>query len=294
MKDLSKDVTQELIQRLGADKAAREKFYRFFGLKIQDQYPLMNDIEQLFPDTTVSVLKECFEALQLCDLAELLEKVRPRSLRPTLSPEQKEKLREDDDRPLKYHNNVAVLVVNNSVGMDIAARDSAEKIEAFFKDLNARNEVAIIPSSGSQEMDKLCELHEDLWGIQQKIREMEYLNWLDAEGKRRQLEALQRHRVRLEQKLGTQIEEEDGQKVELPSDIVYPSRLRQSLNEIKQQESRLKHELDIYKDMVAKLREQEERNIEKVKELNRETQKAVSTAFDKWIHKQGWLVSMAC
>ena len=93
LKDLSDDVTREFIKKLQADEAALEKFYQFFGLKLGDRYPLkgrfpLHEIKTLFPDTTINVLKECFEVLQLYDLGEILEKVRPRSLRPAVSPEQ--------------------------------------------------------------------------------------------------------------------------------------------------------------------------------------------------------------
>ncbi|KAJ7377982.1 hypothetical protein OS493_025298 [Desmophyllum pertusum] len=104
----------------------------------------LSQIKEFFPDTTVGVLKECFVALQLYDFAELLEKVRPRSLRPALSPEQIEQLRGSSDRPTKYHNKVAVLVVKHIVGKYNVERVDVEKIEAFFKDLNSRNEVTII------------------------------------------------------------------------------------------------------------------------------------------------------
>jgi len=40
LKDLSDDVTDELIKRLQADGAAFEKFYQFFGLKMGVRYPL--------------------------------------------------------------------------------------------------------------------------------------------------------------------------------------------------------------------------------------------------------------
>ena len=152
MKDLSDDVTDELILRLQADEAVLEKFYQFFGLKLGDRYPFegrfpLQDIKKLFPDTTVSMLKECFEVLRLHDLTELMEKVKPRSLRPAVSPEQIEKLRRADNRPTKYHSDVAVLVVDFTVEGDILETEDARKIETCFKDLNSRNEVAIISSS---------------------------------------------------------------------------------------------------------------------------------------------------
>ena len=68
----------------------------------------------------------------------------PRSLCPGLSQEQIEKLRRAHERPTKYHSDLAVLVVDHSYEGDIVKREDAEKIKTFFKDLNSRNEVAII------------------------------------------------------------------------------------------------------------------------------------------------------
>ena len=88
------------------------------------------------------------------DFAEILEKVRPRSLRPALSPEQIEKLWRAGDRPTKYHSNVTVLVVNHTVGKDIVKIIDPEEIETFFKDLNSRNEVTTISLASSEETGK--------------------------------------------------------------------------------------------------------------------------------------------
>ena len=57
MKDLSSDLTEELIERLQADNAAAKNFFTFFGLPHFSLFHL-TDIKDLFPDTTVSVLKK--------------------------------------------------------------------------------------------------------------------------------------------------------------------------------------------------------------------------------------------
>ena len=71
-------MTIELSQRLQADPATMVKFYQFFGLKMGLRYRPsgldLTDVQELFPDTTVNMLKECFEALRLYDLVEILEK----------------------------------------------------------------------------------------------------------------------------------------------------------------------------------------------------------------------------
>lgn len=286
LKDLSSDVTQELITRLEADEAAKEKFFRFFGLKMRSRNSLarnvadgltltaLTDIEQLFPDTPVNVLKDCFEALRLYDFFEFLEKVRPRSLRPALSSEQVEKLRAADDRPTKYHSNVAVLVINHSFKEVNVVKDYAEKIEAFFKNLNSHNEVAMIASPSSPETREI------LWEVTQKKRKEEYIK-VYQETIRQQLEIeLPRERERLEKEID--IEEEGKPRVGFTE-----RGHGQSLSEIKREELELRRELDIRMERGAKLREQIEREIEKIKELEKETEKAISTAMDKWIYYQG-------
>ena len=75
-----------------------EKVSRFSGLKGDPFSFSFLPIEHFFPDTTLSVLKECFEVLKLKDLAEILAKVKQRALCPALSSEQVEKLQLGDRR----------------------------------------------------------------------------------------------------------------------------------------------------------------------------------------------------
>ena len=260
LKDLSKEVTQELTGRLECDEVAKEKFYQFFGLKMQGRF-LFSDIEKLFPDTTISVLKDCFEALRLYDLAELLEKVRPRSLRPALSPEEIEKLQSPDDRPTKCHNNVAVLIVNHRDKRDSVEVDNDKKIEKFFKDLNSQNEV-VIESTISQETRDI------LWEVTRKKKEEERLR-----KERERLEKAMKRRKAFE-----------------GSGRVYYQ--RKGPQPTKQEEIWLR-QLERYMKEEAKLTEQIASDIKKTKELEKETERAISAAVDKWIQTQGWFTSSA-
>ena len=265
LKDLSNDITAELSKRLQADEAVLEKFYQYFGLKMEGQYPLkdillVTNIKQMFPDTAVNVVKECFEVLRLYDLVEILEKaMKPRSLRPALSPEQTGKLRKTDDRPTKYHSDVAVLVVNHTIDQeDIVVRENAEKIETIFKDLNSRNEVTIISLAISQET------REFLMELKARNRVIGY----DDPWAEERLERLLRRKTHIEKELekATQMETEHEHK----------RRLELELDGIKQEALRLRGELA----NVARAK----RDLEKLKELNK---KSISTAMDKLIHNQG-------
>ena len=273
LKDLSDDVTDELILRLQADEAVLEKFYQFFGLKLGDRYPFegrfpLQDIKKLFPDTTVSMLKECFEVLRLHDLTELMEKVKPRSLRPAVSPEQIEKLRRADNRPTKYHSDVAVLVVDFTVEMGTVEREDVKKIEAFFKDLNSWNEVAIVSLARSQVNRKV------LREVKERRRRMVFCQ-LDEEDLKTKLEMTVQHKAHLEKTL-EMMRTKTGLK---------PS--RRTLSEAKQQELKCRGELE----NVVKRREQAERDVEKLKELEKEITKPMLTVMDEWIYNQGLLAS---
>ena len=115
------------------------------------------NIFELFPDTPVKLLRDVFEALRLYDLVELLEKAKPRSLRPALPLEDIRKLCKVDDRPTVYHSQVAVLFFIN----DNEEKVNVEKVKAFFKDLNSDSETSVVSLERLQETIKvLAELRQ--------------------------------------------------------------------------------------------------------------------------------------
>lgn len=140
MKNLSKDVTQELIARLRVDQVAKRHIYKSFG--ISQRFDRSMNIFESFPDTPVKVLKDVFEALQLYDLVDLLDRPKKpqpvRSLHPALPLEEILKLRKTTDlRPTTYHSNVAVLIITNE-------KDHlSEGFERFFKGLSSKSDVTV-------------------------------------------------------------------------------------------------------------------------------------------------------
>ena len=157
---------RELIERL-RDEGVRQKFLRFFGLQrnihlnfYDPGEGIFDHIGYFFPDTPISVLKECFEALQLYDFVEFLAaKVRPRSLHSVLSPEEVEKLK-TGNLPTNFHSNAVVLIIN-----DTAESVNAQKIEKFCRDLNLRNVVTLIDSTLKVEKRReLCDLKQKTKG----------------------------------------------------------------------------------------------------------------------------------
>ena len=158
-------------RKLSADTVGLERVFRFFGLKVDfrpsSHVSCMRQIAHSFPNTPVDLMRQCFEALQMYDLVDLLEKaVKTISLRPVLSSGEVETLR-TGNLPTKSHNNVVVLVVNES-----ADKDLNQKIEGFFKELNSQNDVTVIGSSRSEE--KLKELS-DLQRKQMDLKQREMI-----------------------------------------------------------------------------------------------------------------------
>ena len=266
LKDLGRDVMEELNRRLQADKDAMEKVYQFFGLKLGHGFEL-TDLRDLFPDTTVSVLKRCFEALWLYDFSDILEKVRPRSLRPAVSPEQIEKLRRAGVRPAKYHSDVAVLVVNDVLKENVVEKEDLKKIETFFKDLNSRNDVAITSVVSSQETRELREINIRNSGIRR-------YQW-NGDRVRTRLERILQQKARLKKKLEMEKRPQQRERLEL------------ELSRLVKQEELGRRDLE----NIAKEKKQAEKDLEKLKELEKESAKRISTAMDELIHNQGWLTS---
>ena len=163
-------------RKLSADRVGLERVFRFFGLKVDFRpsrhFPSMRQIAHSFPNTPVDLMRQCFEALQMYDLVDLLEKaVKTISLRPVLSSGEVETLR-TGNLPTKSHNNVVVLVVNDS-----ADKDLNQKIEGFFKELNSQNDVTVIGSSWSEEkLKRLRDLKRNQMDLKRKQMDLKRIS----------------------------------------------------------------------------------------------------------------------
>ena len=155
LKDLSKAVTAEISFRLQTDLTALEQFCQSFGLDRAKLHFSMRresrqEIIELFPDTPVSLLRDVFRKLELYDLVELLEKVRPSTLRALPAKEMDKLLNANNKRPTKFFSKAEVLIIDY---FDFAAVEKAniERIGSFFKDLNSKSQVAEITAEVSFE-----------------------------------------------------------------------------------------------------------------------------------------------
>ena len=148
LKDLSKAVTAEISFRLQTDHTALEQFCQSFGLDRTKLHFSMRgesrqEIIELFPDTPVSLLRDVFRKLELYDLVELLEKVRPSTLRAIPAKEMDKLLNANNKRPTKFFSKAEVLIIDY-FGFAAVEKANIERIGSFFKDLNSKSQVAEI------------------------------------------------------------------------------------------------------------------------------------------------------
>ena len=155
LKDLSKELTEELTSKLNRSKDVLNRFYRSFGLDpdlLHDELDRRN-IGKIFPDTPVKLLKEVFEALKLYDFAEFLEKAtKPRTLRPALPLKEIEKLSSVSNRPTKVYSKAKVLIVDVCEACETSADNDVETAGSFFKAQNSRNEVTTLKTDSFKEL----------------------------------------------------------------------------------------------------------------------------------------------
>ena len=280
-------MTEELTFRLKRNKEIQNQFYRSFGLHPDLPYDELTNIRNIFPDTPVKMLKEVFEALQLFDFAELLEKAtKPRTLRPALPLKEIEKLSNVSNRPTKVYSKAEVLIIELCEGPQTAAdndRNDAERVRSCFKALNSQNEITTLTSNHLKkslvELDYLVKVKKEEETVDRREGEREkYLKTLLENrevrkrffqylppGSKLVLEKGEAGIGRLEGRLVPQDEEE--------------SALKKQLNELT--ESRKKWNNERKPSIEEQIQEKEE-------ELQNETEKleiGVSAVIDKWAAK---------
>ena len=191
LKDLSKELTEELTSKLNRNKDVLNRFYRSFGLDpdlLHDELD-RRSIGTIFPDTPVKLLKEVFEALKLYDFAEFLERAtKPRALRPALPLKEIEHLSSVSNRPTKVFSKAKVLIVDVCRACETSADNDVETARSFFKAQNSRNEVTTLKT------DSLKKLLADLDDLARGKREEER-HESRAQKKEATLETLLRNKI---------------------------------------------------------------------------------------------------
>ena len=255
----------ELASRLQNDPVALERFYRSFGLdsgKLRTRG--LSDIKELFPDTPVKMLKDVCEALQLYDLAELLDKLtKPRALRPALPLKEIEKLPTANNRPIKIFTQAEVLIINFS--REDGADSGAENFGSFFKVLNPQNQVTTLTAKSSRNLsEQLDKLRKD-----RMIKEYEIEEATDKE-------AMLQHCLENE--------------IPYPSAYIRPRRrrafgLEKVIPESKEMTEMKKELTEKSKRLAKEITSINEKIKEKKEELKKEDEKLkmiFSTQIDKW------------
>ena len=135
-------VISEIQERLERDPDTFKRVLQSFGISTK-RFLLgnpYNKILTLFPDTPVTIVKDVFEALQLHDLLELLEKtIKPsayRSLQLPYTLDEIKKLNGVADLPTTYHSCGAVLIITDDENVS-----NASGIKNFFTDLDNKSDV---------------------------------------------------------------------------------------------------------------------------------------------------------
>ena len=160
----------ELTARLDFDQVSRDMFYKSFGL---DQHKVlyylgMRQVIELFPDTPINLLKDVCKALQLYDLVDLLEKVKPRRLRPALPLKEMAKLMYDRNRPTTVYRKAKVLIIDDK---DNISRNT-EIITHLFEKVCPGSEICSVVTTCSPTPERYF-LEEERYAIEQAIRNID-------------------------------------------------------------------------------------------------------------------------
>ena len=241
-------MVQKLVNSFESDPISLEWLHHSFGLHYPGQ---LGRVFKLFPHTPVKLLKDVCEALQLHDVVELLEKERPRILRPAFPMKEIEKLSHGRKRPTTFYSKVAALIVDDGTSPTV---NVAKRIGSFFEALNSQN-AAITITAGP-----LIGLLEELPQLEYRVKEMRVDENIEKE---KELQV----RARMQTADPTALDK---------------SRLETQLEELRERkEQRTKEKANIEKEINQKKDE--------LSQEREKFQRALSSVIDQWVHKEGWL-----
>ena len=244
MKDLPEKVTTELKWQLQIDPVAEKWFYESFGLappKEGRDPQVLEDLEILFPETPLKLLKDVFDALQLCDLVDLLEKEKPRTLRPSLPLRDIRKRPNYSDRPTRFYSKAEVLIIGTATGQ---VQSYAQRIGSFLKEFNSRSKVTTISmKTYSQvckvlrEWRKIKENFErgDAGGIETRLKRE--LHWF-----KRFLTAEEAEKLEIKEELERYVEMRKLKKKDRK--LAFEKRINQTMEELQTESEKFKMSLD--------------------------------------------------
>ena len=236
------------------------------------------EIIELFPDTPVTLLRDVFRKLELYDLVELLEKVRPSTLRAIPAKEMDKLLNANNKRPTKFFSKAEVLIIDY-FGFAAVEKANIERIGSFFKDLNSKSQVAEITAEVT--FERRLEDINKLW----KRSAMEWDSHREAEDEETMLKELLKEKFPNSGYKGTE---------RLPSADL--KRKKQLLSTVYEEESAMKKRLEEVvlergktELKIDEIMKEIEQKVEELKgELPEQTKKfkmAISSVLDKGIRQ---------
>ena len=278
----------ELACRLQVDPNAQQRFYQAFGLNPEKLSPrMLNKIDEFFPYTQVKVLEEVFQELQLYDLAEMLEKVKSRSLRPSLPLKEMKKILNVSGRPSKFYNKAEVLIIEYSDRNAVEdAYPNVERIGCFFQALNSQNQITklTVKVAGQTENELIAlrsrkerELEDDLDSMKKESAFQEYLE--GNEGAYNEYQIMMLRRRALWGYYGRKEELTDLTALSVKDRRLAIKNLLEKVTEEREQR-KMKIE-----EIVEEIEQKEEEMRKHYQGEKEKFQMAVSTVMDKWIRQ---------
>ena len=264
LKDLSKAMIEEMAFKLESDPVAMKRFCQSFGLDPQKTfYGVLKNIRELFPDTPVRLLKDVFVAIKLYDLVELLEKAKPRTLRPAHPMKEIEKLANAGNFPSTFYIKPAVLIIDNTTTL---GDDTAKRIESFFKSVNSQSKVTAITAKPLIEIRHVLEELEKTrrqWNLEPGAAERTQKTW------ETRLAEVQRYMKDCGDRLNLKVKKTE-------------SSLKMQLEKLKEKEKWNEEE----KPKIDKeIKQKKEERIGEIEKL----QMNILSVLDEWTGSEGWL-----
>ena len=143
-----------MARRLQNDLTALHRFCKAFGLDPEKLNPeRLQSIRELFPDTPIKLLRDVFEELQFHDLLEILEKVKPRTLRPSVPLKEMRKFLNASERPTKSYRTAEVLIIAYTDKTD-SVDACVKNIGSFFEGLHSKSQITEVTGNVAGHFDK--------------------------------------------------------------------------------------------------------------------------------------------
>lgn len=211
---------------------------------------------------------------------ELLEKAKPRTLRPALPLKEIEKLPSGSDRPVMFYSKASVLIIDNTT---TAANNTAERISSFFKDLNVRSEVITITLRPLVEITNVVREFEEI---------KRYFEFGGAEMKEKELKKSLEDKQR-EAKKFKKVMQRASFADPLWHDMYQCDAETEAIVREESAKKKLEEQIEVRKKWKKETKPRIEKEIkEKKRELQEQRrtglQMAISPAMLKWIDNAGW------